>query len=448
MEDIAGRISQRGGRVYYVGGVVRDSILGLTPKDVDVEVYGLPLDELEKILGSYGRVRLIGRRFGVLLVEGLAVEWSVPRRDSSGRQPSVSMDPKLSFRDASRRRDLTMNAMLYDVLSEELIDPWNGREDMQRRVLRTPDPALFVQDPLRFYRVMQFFARFEMQPDENLNETCRRMDISGISRERIEEEFEKMWLRSSRPSLGLRWLEAIGRLGEMLPGFETLKGVGQDPQWHPEGDVWTHTLQVVDAAAALRTGSRERDLILLWAALLHDIAKPETSTVEKGRIRTPLHDKLGAEKAKEIMQSIVGLESIRRGVVKLVAHHMKPLQFHQNQSSAKAFKRLAEKLHPEADLELLIRLARADYRGTNPDGDRPLTSDSPMTGWFEEMTRRSRVETGPEKPALLGRHLLDCVNPGPEMGRLLEEAYSIQLEEGITDPEKLKERVLNERVEK
>jgi tRNA nucleotidyltransferase (CCA-adding enzyme) len=451
VENISAEIRQAGGRALYVGGVVRDQLLDLVPKDVDVEVHGLPLEALQSLLNRHGRVRLVGRRFGVLILDGLGVEWSVPRRDSRGRHPVVDVQPDLGFREASRRRDLTMNAMLRDVLSGELIDPWNGREDIEQRVLRTPDPELFVQDPLRLYRVMQFAARFEMTPEETLQRTCREMDIGGVSRERIEEEFEKMWLRSRRPSLGLRWLESTGRMGEVLPELVALRGAAQDPQWHPEGDVWAHTLQVVDAAAALRVGDSQRDLMLLWAALLHDIGKPETATVKRGRIRTPLHDKLGAEKAGEVLGRMVGRESTRRGAVKLVAHHMKPLQFHQNESPQRAFKRLAVKLYPEADLELLIRLARADYRGTNPESDLPLEGDTEMMVWFERMTCGSRVENAPEAPVLLGRHLLDTVPAGPELGRLLEQAYRIQLDEGLVDAAALKKRVtggINDRVEK
>lgn len=451
IDRISHQIRSRGGRAMYVGGVVRDRLLGIEPKDVDIEVYGLEPGELEELLGSHGKVRLVGRQFGVLRLEGLGVEWSLPRRDSSGRHPRVSVDPDMSFREASRRRDLTMNAMLRDVLTGELEDPWNGQEDIRSGVLRTPDTELFVQDPLRFYRVMQFVARFAMQPDEQLQGTCRVMDITGVSRERIEEEFEKMWLRSSRPSLGLRWLKSTGRLDEVLPELVRLEKTGQDPQWHPEGDVWGHTLQVVDAAAGLRTGNRERDLMLMWAALLHDIGKPDTTVVRGGRVRSPEHDKIGAGIADSVLQRIVGRQELRRGVVKLVAQHMKPLQFHQNKSSEKAFKRLALKLHPEANLELLARLAQADYRGTNPESDTPYDSDSEMLEWFRGMIRRSRVESEPEKPVLLGRHLLDEMPSGPGMGEVLDEAYRIQLEEGIVDRDELKRRALaslNIKVEK
>ncbi|MBW7997072.1 MAG: CCA tRNA nucleotidyltransferase [Candidatus Glassbacteria bacterium] len=435
---IAGEIARRGGRAMYAGGVVRDRVLEVESKDVDIEVYGLALDDLEGLLACYGTVLLVGRQFGVLRLEGLEVEWSVPRRDSRGRHPVVSVDPEMSFREASRRRDLTMNAMLRDVLSGELVDPWNGRKDMEQGILRTPDPVLFIEDPLRFYRVMQFTARFEMQPDETLQRTCREMDISSVSRERVGEEFEKMWLLAGRPALGLRWLDSTGRLGEILPELVPLRETGQDPEWHPEGDVWTHTLQVVDAAAALRSGDRERDLLLMWTALLHDIGKPVTSVVRDGRIRAPEHDRTGAEMAGKVLSRLSGRRKLREGVIKLVAEHMKPLQFQQNNSSGKAFKRLALKLHPEADLELLARLAQADYRGTNPGSDQPLERESAMVDWFREMSRRCRVENEPEKPVLLGRHLLDVMQPGPEMGRVLEEAYRIQIDQGLTDWRELK----------
>ncbi|MFH1068538.1 MAG: HD domain-containing protein, partial [Candidatus Glassbacteria bacterium] len=408
------------------------------------EVYGLSLDRLETLLAEFGRVRLVGRRFGVLRLDGLEVEWSVPRRDSLGRRPRVEIDPRMSFRDASRRRDLTMNALLMDVQTGEVIDPWNGRRDMADRILRTPDEERFVEDPLRFFRVMQFVARFEMQPDEPLDRTCRRMVISGVSKERIEEEFNKLWLEAARPSLGLAWLASVGRLGEVFPELLPMKDTLQEPDWHPEGDVWTHTLQVVDAAAALRTGDRPRDLMLLWSALFHDAGKPGTTVEVEGRIRSPEHDEAGAEIARRALERCLGSRTVLEGTVKLVVEHMKPLQFYQNESGAKAFKRLALKLSPEADLELLAALALADCRGTNPLGGPPLENDSRMVDWFRQSARESRVEKQPEKPVLLGRHLLDVLEPGPEMGRVLEAAYRIQIEEGITRRDELRSRALAE----
>ena len=442
------RIADSGGRAFFVGGVVRDRFLNRKPKDIDVEVYGLSLERLEQVLAERGRVSLVGRQFGVFRVWGLDVDWSLPRRDSRGRHPVVEIDPSMSPKEASRRRDLTMNAMLRDVLTDELIDHWGGRKDIERKILRTPDEALFVEDPLRFYRVMQFAARFEMTPDKALEAVCAQMDISRVSVQRVEEEFAKLFLEADRPSLGLRWLDRIGRLGGVFPELAHLKGTPQEPAWHPEGDVWLHSLQVVDAAAALRSGSRERDLMLIWAALLHDIGKPATTTERAGKIRTPEHDREGEALARSVLQRMVKKHSVIRGTVKLVGQHMKPLQFYQNKSSEKAFKRLAVKLAPEADLELLAALALADCRGMNPHGELPLETDSEMVSWFLDMARASRVSKEPEKPVLMGRHLKGLVEPGPRMGEVLETAYRIQLEEGIRDTGELKKRAFKEAGEK
>jgi len=442
--SLARRIDRSGGRAFFVGGVVRDSILGKKPKDIDVEVYGLTLEQLQKVLAEEGKVLLVGKQFGVLRLEGLDVDWSIPRTDSSGRHPAVSTDPMMSPEEACRRRDLTMNAMLQDVLDGSIIDPWNGRRDMEEGVLRTPDPELFVEDPLRFYRVMQFAARFEMRPSPELNALCARMDIAKVSLDRIEEEFEKLWLEARRPSLGLRWLDEVGRLPEIMPELVPLKGLTQDPVWHPEEDVWLHTLQVVDAAADLRSGDTQRDLILMWAALCHDLGKSSTTTVRNGRIRSPEHEKVSQRLAGSLLERLVKKRTVKEGALKLVAQHMKPLQFYQNKSSPEAFKRLALKLAPEADLELLATLALADSRGVNPEGHSPLNNQSKLVDWFLECARQSRVNKEPEKPVLMGRHLKGIIEPGPRMGKLLKEAYRIQLAEGIRDVETLKRRVLEE----
>jgi tRNA nucleotidyltransferase (CCA-adding enzyme) len=447
VRSIAGKIAAEGGRAFFVGGYVRDHLLGRAAKDVDVEVYGLELDYLQKILaeGAGGEVMLIGRQFGVLRLEGLDTDWSVPRSDSRGRHPKVTVNPSMTRSEASRRRDLTMNAMLMDVLSGEVIDPWGGREDMAKSVLRTPDPEKFVEDPLRFYRVMQFAARFEMKPDNVLAQVCTEMEISPVAAERVEDEFEKLLLEARRPSLGLRFLDDTGRLNEVLPELVPLKNTPQEPDWHPEGGVWDHTLQVLDAAARLRCGARNRDLMLLWAALCHDLGKSATTTVREGKIRSPEHDLQSERLALGLLGRLVRKNAqVRKGALKLIAQHMKPMQFFQNRSTAKGFKRLALKLAPETDLELLSDLALADFRGTNPDGDEPLNGESRLLAWFREQARASGVENEPERPALMGRHLEGYIEPGPGMGRVLEQAYRIQLDEGITDVEVLRRRVLGE----
>ena len=444
VRKIVEEVVSEGGRAYLVGGYVRDIALGRESKDLDVEVHCLDMDKLEQVLGRFGAVDLVGKQFGVLRVRGIDVDWSVPRRDSKGRHPRVETDPWMGIDEASRRRDLTVNAMSIDPIQCTLHDPFNGLDDLNAGVLRAPDPDLFVEDPLRFFRVMAFAGRLGMRPDPELSRLCAGMDLSGVARERIEDEFAKLLLKSSRPSLGFRWLESIGCLPDVLPEAAPLVGLKQEPGWHPEGDVWEHTMQVLDAAAALRIDDRDEDLVLLWAAFCHDLGKAGTTAFLDGRIRSPGHTELSGRLARKLMSRYVSSRKVVEGAAKLSESHLAPHDFYVNNAGPKAFKRLALRLAPETSLDRLAALALADYRGRNAGSSVPLGLDSEECAWFLEQAEKLKVEREPEKPALMGRHLLDLIEPGPRMGRLLDRAYEIQLSEGITDQEVLKERVLEE----
>jgi len=441
VREIVEAIARAHGQALLVGGYVRDLIVGEAPKDVDIEVHRMGLEPLEALLGRFGVVDLVGKQFGVLRVHGLEVDWSVPRRDSEGRHPVIVPDPDMGIEEAARRRDLTVNSMAADPLDGTLYDPFDGLGDMQKKVLRAPDAKRFVEDPLRFFRVMAFAGRMQMQPDDALCALCRGMDLSGVARERIEEEFAKLFLKSVRPSLGLRWIHSIGRLKEILPEAAPLVGLEQEPCWHPEGDVWRHTLQTVDAAADLKSGDREADLMLLWAGLCHDLGKAGTTEFRDGRIRSPGHTELSAQLTKKMMGRIVGNQHVLKGAVKLSAHHLKPHDFAANNASPKALKRLALALAPETHLMHLATLALADYRGRNADSDEPLDIQSEECAWFIEQAENLRVQHEPEKPVLMGRHILDVMKPGPEMGEVLRRAYEIQLGEGVRDVGELRRRV-------
>ncbi|MCY4284355.1 MAG: HD domain-containing protein [Thiotrichales bacterium] len=254
---IAEAIRAAGGRAIVVGGWVRDHLLGVRSKDVDIEVFGLRIERLEALLADFGRVHAVGRAFGVFRVGGIDVDFSLPRRDSK-RGPGhrgfdVTPEPTLDFAEAARRRDLTVNSIGLDPLTGEMLDPHGGRRDLERRVLRATDPEHFPEDPLRGLRVAQFSARLEMTPDEELVALCRTLDLDQLSGERVFDEFTKLLLRAARPSIGFRFLEESGQL-RFFPELDALRGVPQEPEWHPEGDVWVHTLMVLDAAAALRDG--------------------------------------------------------------------------------------------------------------------------------------------------------------------------------------------------
>ncbi len=444
IQAIVVAISGHHGRALLVGGAVRDMVMNKPIKDVDIEVYGLTEEQLENVLKEFGHVSLVGKAFGVLRLQSLDVDWSLPRADSSGRKPTVTIDPHMSLETAARRRDLTMNAMAFDLITQELFDPYGGRNDIKNKILRTPDTHFFTQDPLRLFRVMQFVGRFEMVPDDELNNICTTMDITQISRERIEEEFKKLLLRSQRPSLGIRWLYAIGRLREILPELANTVGIVQEPKWHPEGDVFEHSMQALDAAAKIiQKYDNEFDkLVLLYAALCHDLGKVTTTKEINGVIKSIGHENDSKKYARNMLLRITRNGDLIDAVTSLVLHHMTPLQFTKNNAKKPAYQRLANKLSPHVNISMLIDLCTADKCGRNGQGHEPLTDDFPDVALFKETAEQAGVLYSKIKPLLQGADVLDIVSAGPAMGKILKDAYEMQIEKSISDKLVLKEYII------
>lgn len=477
---IINTLEQEGGTCYLVGGAVRDLVLGLLVKDYDIEVHGLTSAQLEVLLERFGFVSLVGKQFGVFRIHGIEIDWSLPRRDSLGRKPLVIIDSSMSLPEALRRRDVTMNAMAVNLTallkkshaallaqvqdakkiaqSLDVIDPYGGLHDMKMSVLRAVDAQLFTQDPLRFFRVMHFIGRFSYWPDDQLNEICRTMTLCDsetkipLARERIFEELKKLLLLSTRPSRGFRWLVELGRLAELFPELAALCGVPQWSDYHPEGDVFEHTMQALDAAAQLPQAyfivdgqdservKQTNRLAVILGALCHDLGKPMTTDEA---LHAFDHDKVGAEIARKFLRKITDELTLITMVCTLVRYHMRPFALVHEQAHARAYKRLAFKLGPHVPLRLLGLVSLADVRGRNPASSEPLA----MAGQHEFDVFIARAEQAsvvhrPEEPVLQGRDLLDIVKTGPMIGALLKEAYRIQLDEGITDPVILKKRVL------
>ncbi len=430
-----------GGKIYLVGGAVRDLLLDLPIKDLDIEVHHISLEKLEKLLSHYGAVNLVGKSFGVLRLESLDIDWSIPRSDKSGRKPEVTLDPFLDIKTAFGRRDVTMNAMGIDLITYELIDPFNGYKDLQDGILRATQPITFIEDPLRFFRVMQFIGRFEMIPDASLDTICRTMDVAHVSKERIETEFKKLFLKSKRPSLAFAWLKKIHRL-DIFPEIAALQGVEQNPVWHPEGDVFEHTLQTLDAAACLNYENEQEKLIVLYAALCHDFGKAKATKKTEGKITSYRHEIVGVPLAKKFLKRIMNNAFVIQSVCKLVAAHMYPLQFVDGKATLNAYKKLALKLSPEVTLAMLAKLSLADKQGRNPAKWKPLSNAIVGIDEFIKKAESARALHGVEKRILEGKDLVPEIEPGPLMGLLVKEAYQIQLNEGITQKDILKKRVL------
>ena len=251
-------VRDAGGRALLVGGCVRDGLMGVAPKDWDVEVYGVPPDRLREILDSFGPVNVVGEAFTVYKL-GSDIDVSLPRRErKSGRGHRafvIEGDPSMGFADASRRRDFTINAISQDPLTGEIIDPFDGQQDIEQGVLRAVSASTFVEDSLRVLRAAQFAARFEFRVEPETVELCRSIDLSDLPAERIWGELEKMLLRAQRPSIGLGWLRALGVLEKLFPEINALIDVPQDPEWHPEGDVFVQTLRIVYSHRSHRLSS-------------------------------------------------------------------------------------------------------------------------------------------------------------------------------------------------
>ena len=440
MRAIAAAVRDAGGRALIVGGWVRDDLLGHPSKDVDLEVFGIDQERLPGLLGSFGRVEPVGQSFPVYKViapdtDG-SIDVALPRRESKrGRGHKgfeVHGDPSMTIPEAARRRDFTINAIAWDPLTGVHEDPWGGRADLARRVLRAVDEETFGDDSLRVLRAVQFAARFEFMLDDATAAICRRIPLDDLPAERIWGEIEKLLLQAGRPSIGFALALDLGVVEQVLPEMSPLVGCEQEPEWHPEGDVWTHTLMVVDQARALNGDlDRPRLATVMLGAVCHDLGKPATTAVIDGRVRSMDHEQAGVEPALRLLDrlnvhTMDGFE-VRRQVVGLVAHHLKPgMFFKAGNVTDGAFRRLAQKV----DLELLARLARADCLG------RAGGFDCSAMDWFIERARTLGVEHAPPAPLLLGRHLLALGEPpGPRVGEILKQVYEQQLDGTITSLE-------------
>ena len=429
---LATAVRDAGGRALCVGGFVRDRLLGRASKDLDMEVFGIAQDALLPLLKPLGRVEPVGQAFPVYKLG--AIDVALPRRESkTGRGHkgfTVEGDPLMSFTDAARRRDFTINAIGWDPLTDEYLDPFHGRRDLQLRVLKIVDSVTFPDDSLRVLRAIQLAARFELTIDPDTARICSAIALDDLPAERIWGECEKLLLQAERPSIGFALARELGVIRQLLPEMEPLYDCPQDPEWHPEGNVWVHTLLVIDKARQLNGDlDRSRLATVMLGAVCHDLGKPATTALIDGRVKSPNHEAMGVEPATRILDrlNVHTLDNfdVRAQVLGLVTEHLRPSAFYKAKDTVTdgAFRRLAQKV----DLELLVRFARADCHG------RAGTFDCSAMDWFIERARSLGVEHRPPSPILLGRHLIELgVEPGPRMGEILRAVYELQLDSAVT----------------
>ena len=420
--EIAREVEKKGGRTYYVGGYVRDRVLGIENKDVDIEVHGVEAPALEEILDSLGERTQMGASFGVYGLKHLDLDIAMPRKEEATgrghRDFAVFTDPYLGTEKAARRRDFTMNALMEDVLTGEVIDHFGGREDLKRGILRHVDDKSFPEDPLRVLRCAQFAARFAFAVAPETVALCKQMDLSALPRERVLGELDKALLKAERPSIFFEVLREMDQLGVWFPEVQALIGVPQDPIHHPEGDVWNHTMGVLDAAAGMRGQAKEPRNLLL-AALCHDFGKPQTTTTdENGHIRALRHETAGVSLAEGFIKRLTSEAEVRRYVTNMVAQHMRPNVIAEGNPKLKTTNHLFDDSVCPEDLLLLCK---ADRMGQHKEaGYEPV-----------EALLRSRLQAYREtmaKPGVTGKDLVELgFRPGPEFSEALRFAHKLQL---------------------
>jgi tRNA nucleotidyltransferase (CCA-adding enzyme) len=448
---LAQAVRDAGGRALLVGGCVRDLLLKIQPKDWDLEVYGIEPAKLRALLDQFGPVNVVGEAFTVYKL-GPDLDVSLPRRErKSGRGHRafvIEGDPSMTFADAARRRDFTVNAILQDPLTNEIIDPFHGQKDLDSKILRAVSLDTFPEDSLRVLRAAQLAARFEFDIQPETVALCRGIDLGDLPAERIWGEIEKLLLRASRPFIGLQWLRELGVIKQLFPELEALIDVPQDKEWHPEGDVFVHTQLVSDRARELIDDlPYAKQVTVMLAAVAHDFGKPATTEFLDDRWRSRGHEEAGVAPTESFLarlniHTLDGYD-VRAQVIALVRDHLKPGEFFKKQDEVGdgAFRRLARK----CELDLLYRVAKADSLGRNADWvPREKWYDSAAQEWFIERARELEVEQQPPAPILLGRHLLELgLTPGPQIGEITKIVYEMQLDGRVRDLEEAREAARN-----
>ncbi len=362
---IAAGVKEAGGTAYYVGGFVRDRLMGITGEspDIDIEVHGVGPEKLRSILERFGSVMTVGESFGIYTVSGLGIDVALPRSESrSGRGHrdfEIFVDPYIGTLKAAERRDFTVNAIMENILTGEITDHYGGIDDLKNGVIRHVSPGTFGDDPLRVLRGAQFAARFGFKMAPETVGICKSMDLGTLAPERVDAELKKAMLMSARPSVFFEVLRSCSQLGQWFPEVGDLIGTLQDPLFHKEGDVWVHTMMVLDQAAARRDLAADAYGFML-SALCHDFGKPSTTSVVNGRIHSYGHDTAGVSIADRFIRRLTSDKKLLRYVLNMVLLHMQPNFMAAGGSSVKATNRLFDR---SVDPLGLIQLAVADSLG-------------------------------------------------------------------------------------
>ena len=446
LEDILKDLQEIGATPIIVGGSVRDFFLNIPVKDYDIEIFGIDsLETIQKSLEKFASVKMVGKSFGVLTlrVNEYDFDFALPRIEkkigNTHQDFEIITNANLSFKEAAIRRDFTINAIGYDFCTKDFLDPFDGINDLKNRVLKHIDDKTFIEDSLRVYRAVQFSARFDFSLDEKTFELCKKIvqnnELHFLPKERIYEEFKKLFLKSSKPSIGFELLKDLGVL-KYFPELKALISCVQDPIYHPEGDVWIHTMMCLDELSRIlkeeNIVDEYRKLYLFYAILCHDFGKPFCTKEINGKITSHKHESLGIEPTISFLSKLTNEKKFIEIVSSLVKNHLIPFQLYLAESSLKAIKRLSLKVN----IEDLCLVCLADCLGrTILDKEKCPKA----TSWVLNKAKELDIHNEPIKPIVQGRDLIELgFKPSDKFKEILEFAFDLQIDENMKKNEIIK----------
>lgn len=412
--EIAEKVALKGGKTYYVGGCVRDIIMNKEPNDIDIEIFGIAEGELCEILESVGSLKDITSSFEIYNLTGSNLDITLPRNSDNNE-----INPFVSEKEAAKRRDFTMNSVMKNVLNGEILDYFGGVDDIENAVIRATSEDSFKNDPLRVFRMADFCARLNFTPDEHTKKLASQVDLGDLKRERVFEELKKALMKSEKPSIFFETLRDINGLDFWFQELKALINIEQNPKWHPEGNVWNHTMLVINEAAKLKSEAKEPFNFML-SALFHDLGKAVATTVKGGKIISYGHDVKGVGLTAKAVKRLTNNKSILKYATNMTELHMRPNGYAAQKSSQKAFNML---FYASVCPEDLVLLSKADHMGRSSFSDYSATEERLK----QAMEAYNRLMA---EPYITGKDLIDAgIAPDKNFSKLLDFANKLRLSE-------------------
>ena len=419
--EIAQKVNALGGRAYYVGGCVRDKLMKIECLDKDIEIHGIEMEQLRTLLRSCTDNLIENLHFGVFTLPDYEIDVALPRSEilcgRTHKDFEVSIHPHLDARQATVRRDFTINAMMEDVLTGELVDHHGGSSDLSEGIIRHIEDGRCVEDPLRVLRAAQFSARFQFRIDERTVALCKKMSLEALPRERVFDELKKALLKSDKPSLFFEALRTTDHLDEFFGELKDLIGVQQNEKHHAEGDVWVHTMMVLDECAKRRSNVKN-PLGFMLSAICHDMGKAKCTEIVNGEIHSYNHETEGLPIAEAFISRLTSDKKLKEYVLNMVEFHMKPNTLAAMESAIKKTNKMFDQAVEPFDL---IHLAVADSLGKV--APREYYETEPFL-----MERLALFEEQMKKPYVTGADLIaEGFEPGEKFTKMLEYAHKLRL---------------------